>query len=75
MTLNTQDFKECIEEKANLNRVNSGYVVDFDYECYISLGAENLFHEYGSYYRSADSFSGYSIWVDVRQGAQPETAK
>lgn len=74
MTLSTQDFKEWIEEKANLNRVDSGYVVDFDYEWHISVGAENLVPEYGSYYRSADSFSGYSVWVDVRQGTQPETA-
>lgn len=67
MILSNTNFQRWLEQKANLNYVQSGYVVGFDYEWYISADLEEVEKEHGTYYKSSDMISTYELWIDIRQ--------
>lgn len=74
MKLTLTQFKKWLEEKANLNYINSGSVVGFDYEWFVmqdvteavDSGEQKL--EMGTYYKSSDIIRGYELWIDIREG-------
>lgn len=73
MILTLNQFKKWLEEKANLIYVNSGSVVGFDYEWFVSVDisqavdSEQVKSEMGTYYKSSDTIRGYELWIDIRE--------
>lgn len=70
MKLTLNQFKKWLEEKANLDYVNSGSVIGFDYEWFVMEDLLNSEQEpeIGTYYKSSELIRGYELWIDIREG-------
>lgn len=70
MKLTHNQFKKWLEEKANLDYVNSGSVIGFDYEWFVMEDLLNSQEEpeIGIYYKSSELIRGYELWIDIREG-------
>lgn len=70
MKLTHNQFKKWLEEKANLDYVNSGSVIGFDYEWFVMEDLLNSEQEpeIGTYYKSSELIRGYELWIDIREG-------
>lgn len=70
MKLTHNQFKKWLEEKANLDYVNSGSVIGFDYEWFVMEDLLNSQEEpeIGTYYKSSELIRGYELWIDIREG-------
>lgn len=70
MKLTLNQFKKWLEEKANLDYVDSGSVIGFDYEWFVMEDLLNSEQEpeIGTYYKSSELIRGYELWIDIREG-------
>lgn len=75
MSFTTKEFKQWLEIQGELNQVNSGFVVGFDYDWHLSIDTVDkvesgeIIQEYGSYYKSEIKVEDNNIFVDIRQSS------
>lgn len=73
MSFTTEEFKQWLEIQGELNYVDNGFVVGFDYEWHLSPEIVNqiekgeVIQEYGTYYKSSINVEDNDIFVDIRQ--------
>lgn len=67
MHIQNNILENWIKDKANLLMVNSGYVIDFDYEWYLKDDIDETQKEYGNYYKSLSIINNSELWIDLRQ--------
>lgn len=75
MHIQNNILENWIKDKANLLMVNSGYVIDFDYEWYLKDDIDETQKEYGNYYKSLSIINNSELWIDLRQETPNEDIK